>query len=144
MADQMHGREEVTPVGIDIAQLGPALSVECPDGRRERFRTPNTREDHDRLVAFAGALPGGCLTGPERFEAGWLVTVMACSRSNPTTSSGDALLAPRPRDNACASPPRTPAWPPPTTEPLRHTPPSPNVRFDLLMSDPIALRYDSN
>ena len=38
MADQVQGRADVTLVGIDIAKRYHAVSVERPDGRRERFR----------------------------------------------------------------------------------------------------------
>lgn len=65
MADQVQGRADVVLVGIDIAKRYHAVSVERPDGRRQRFRMANSREDHDRLVAFLSSLPGHCLVGLE-------------------------------------------------------------------------------
>jgi transposase len=47
-------------VAMDIAKKHNVVLIEQPDGRRQRFRVANTREEHDRFTAFLRQQPCDC------------------------------------------------------------------------------------
>ena len=47
-----------------------------------------------RQCRYARGRPERLFAGLERFEAGWFITVMACFRSKPTTSTSSSSSAP--------------------------------------------------
>jgi len=52
-------------VAIDIAKRWNVVLFEAPTGERRRFRVANTREDHDRFIAFLQRQPGHCAVAME-------------------------------------------------------------------------------
>lgn len=60
MTAQQKYRSTPTLVAIDIAKTWNVVLVEEPDGKQQRFRVANTRDDHDQLVLFLKNQPGPC------------------------------------------------------------------------------------
>lgn len=64
MTARMDCTPAVTWVAIDVAKKWNMVIVDGPEGRK-RFRVANTKEDHDRLVAFLHDRSGPCRAGLE-------------------------------------------------------------------------------
>ena len=60
MTAQQKYRSTPTLVAIDVAKTWNVVLVEKPDGKQQRFRVANTRNDHNRLVSFLKNQPGLC------------------------------------------------------------------------------------
>jgi transposase len=56
---------DIVYVGIDIAKVRNDVRVELPDGRVQRFKVANRKEDYDRLAKYLTSLEGDCQIGLE-------------------------------------------------------------------------------
>jgi len=52
-------------VGIDIAKARNDVRVELPDGKVQRFKVANKKEDYDKLVRYLTSLENDCQIGLE-------------------------------------------------------------------------------
>lgn len=57
--------EDIVYVGIDIAKVRNDVRVELSDGKVQRFKVTNRKEDYDRLVKYLGSLKNDCQIGLE-------------------------------------------------------------------------------
>lgn len=60
-----HSKARRVFVAIDIAKRWNEVLVETPDGRRQRFKMAQTRQDYDRLDVFLRSLSSPCTIGLE-------------------------------------------------------------------------------
>ena len=52
--------KDIVYVGIDIAKVRNDVRVELSDGKVQRFKVTNRKEDYDRLVKYLGSLENDC------------------------------------------------------------------------------------
>jgi len=57
--------KDIVYVGIDIAKVRNDVRVELSDGKVQRFKVTNRKEDYDRLVKYLGSLKNDCQIGLE-------------------------------------------------------------------------------
>ena len=57
--------KDIVYVGIDIAKARNDVRVELSDGKVQRFKVTNRKEDYDRMVKYLGSLKNDCQIGLE-------------------------------------------------------------------------------
>lgn len=57
--------KDIVYVGIDIAKARNDVRVELPNGKVQRFKVVNRKEDYDRLAKYLNSLEGDCQIGLE-------------------------------------------------------------------------------
>jgi transposase len=57
--------KDIVYVGIDIAKARNDVRMELPNGKVQRFKVVNRKEDYDRLAKYLNSLEGDCQIGLE-------------------------------------------------------------------------------